>query len=299
MALGGRLVGEDGLPSRSARWPLWRDPRVFVPLATMQPGRGWGAKGAGAPGHGLPGWGVGGLFRATWPPMSALMAPAVCSPPLIHPPRPAPPLRRLGSPSLTTRTSGRFSGGSTAALTARALPLLGLTTAGAALSPVPLAESFGGVRPQRCACPRVAMWVKAVLGAGARARKSLAAKQPQLPTGRPSTQAAQAAARKQTQREPQRGAVCTPRYSSSSITCVTASCTGWINPVALLQSPLTPSSHTLSCLLHRRGSARERICVPAERPVHARAVQRSPRPDAYPLRVFIFIMSGQQVSVRS
>src|SRR2546427_12988408 len=37
--------------------------------------------------------------------------------------------------------------------------------------------------------------VKAVLGAVASARKSLAAKQPQLPTGRPSTPAAQQTAR--------------------------------------------------------------------------------------------------------
>ena len=31
-----RLVVEDGLPYRSASWHLWRDPRVFVPYATIQ-----------------------------------------------------------------------------------------------------------------------------------------------------------------------------------------------------------------------------------------------------------------------
>jgi hypothetical protein len=31
-----RLVVEDGLPYRSARWHLWRDHRVFVPWATIQ-----------------------------------------------------------------------------------------------------------------------------------------------------------------------------------------------------------------------------------------------------------------------
>ena len=31
-----RLVVEDGLPYRAARWHLWRDPRVFVPFATIQ-----------------------------------------------------------------------------------------------------------------------------------------------------------------------------------------------------------------------------------------------------------------------
>jgi hypothetical protein len=50
-----RLVVADGLPSRPARWHLWRDPRVFVPLATIQH---WveagGKKSAGAPGPGLP-----------------------------------------------------------------------------------------------------------------------------------------------------------------------------------------------------------------------------------------------------
>ena len=60
MDLAVRLVVEDGLPSRPARWPLWRDHRVFVPCATIQH---WveagGKKGAGAHGHRLPGLGVG------------------------------------------------------------------------------------------------------------------------------------------------------------------------------------------------------------------------------------------------
>jgi hypothetical protein len=63
MALAVRLVVEAGLPSRPASWPLGRDPRVFVPVATIQT---WvaagGKKGAGAYGHGLPGLGVGGFF---------------------------------------------------------------------------------------------------------------------------------------------------------------------------------------------------------------------------------------------
>ena len=55
-----RLVVEDGLPYRPASWHLWRDPRVFVPFATMQNGvEAGGKKGAGAPGHGLPGLGLG------------------------------------------------------------------------------------------------------------------------------------------------------------------------------------------------------------------------------------------------
>src|SRR5438067_2966188 len=31
-----RLVVEDGLPYRTASWHLWRDQRVFVPFATLQ-----------------------------------------------------------------------------------------------------------------------------------------------------------------------------------------------------------------------------------------------------------------------
>jgi hypothetical protein len=54
-----RLVVEDGLPYRPARWPLWRDHRVFVPFATLQH---WveagGKKGAGAHGRRLPALGV-------------------------------------------------------------------------------------------------------------------------------------------------------------------------------------------------------------------------------------------------
>jgi hypothetical protein len=64
MALAVRLVVEDGWPYRPARGHLWRDPRVFVPFATIQT---WveagGKKSAGAHGHGLPGLGVGGCFR--------------------------------------------------------------------------------------------------------------------------------------------------------------------------------------------------------------------------------------------
>jgi hypothetical protein len=46
-----RLVVEDGLPSRPARWHLWRDHRVFVPCATIQHGvEAGGKKGARPPG---------------------------------------------------------------------------------------------------------------------------------------------------------------------------------------------------------------------------------------------------------
>ena len=64
------------------------------------------------------------------------------------------------------------------ALSARALTLVGITTDGAALSPAPWAESFSGVPHQICPFHVLADVVKAVLGAVASARQSLAAKQP-------------------------------------------------------------------------------------------------------------------------
>ncbi len=36
VAMAVRLVGEDGLPYRTASWHLWRDSRVFVPWGTIQ-----------------------------------------------------------------------------------------------------------------------------------------------------------------------------------------------------------------------------------------------------------------------
>src|SRR5438128_12060291 len=105
-----------------------------------------------------------------------------------------------------------FLGRLKTALTTRALTLLGITTDGSALYPVPLAEIFGGVRHQLCEFHIVADVVKAVLGAVASARKSLVAKQPKLHKGRPSTKAAKAAARMKKQLEQQRGDLFTHRY---------------------------------------------------------------------------------------
>src|SRR6266700_14361 len=100
-----------------------------------------------------------------------------------------------------------FLGRLKTALTARALTLLGITTDGTALYPAPLAEVFGGVRHQLCEFHIVADVVKAVLGAVASVRKSLAAKQRKLPKGRPSTPAAKAAARMKKRLDVQRAAL--------------------------------------------------------------------------------------------
>ena len=81
------------------------------------------------------------------------------------------------------------------ALVARGLALCGVTTEGSALYPEPLREVFGKVRHQICQFHVIKEIVKAVGGAVASARKGLAAMQPTLPKGRPSTSAAKAAAR--------------------------------------------------------------------------------------------------------
>jgi hypothetical protein len=98
------------------------------------------------------------------------------------------------------------------ALSARDLPLCGVTTDGSALYPVPLAEVFGDVPHQICTFHIVAEVNKAVLGAVASARKGLAAQQPKLRKGPPSTPAAQQAARTKKRLEVQRAALFTHRY---------------------------------------------------------------------------------------
>jgi phage tail protein X len=98
------------------------------------------------------------------------------------------------------------------ALSARDLTLFGVTTDGSALYPEPLREVFGKVRHQICQFHIVAEVVKAVVGAVASARKGLAAQQPKLRKGRPSTPAAKQAARTKKRLEAQRAALFTSRY---------------------------------------------------------------------------------------
>src|SRR5881398_783060 len=105
-----------------------------------------------------------------------------------------------------------FLGRLTTALSARALTLCGVTTDGSALYPEPLLEVFGDVPHQICTFHIVAEVVKAVVGAVASARKGLAAHQPKLRRGRPSTPAAKQAARTKKRLEAQRAALFTHRY---------------------------------------------------------------------------------------
>jgi len=105
-----------------------------------------------------------------------------------------------------------FLGRLKTALAARDLTLRGITTDGSALSPAPLAEVFDGVPHQLCQFHVVKDIVKAVLKAVSSERKRLAAKQPQLPRGRPSTQAAKQAARKKKRLEQKSADLFTHRH---------------------------------------------------------------------------------------
>src|SRR5882724_8635321 len=82
-----------------------------------------------------------------------------------------------------------FLGRLKTALDARDLTLRGVTPDGSSRYPEPLAEVFRGVPHQLCQFHVVKDIVKAVLGAVSSARKALAAKQPKLGKGRPSTPA--------------------------------------------------------------------------------------------------------------
>ena len=105
-----------------------------------------------------------------------------------------------------------FLGRLKTALVARGLTLCGVTTDGSALYPEPLREVFGKVPHQICQFHIVAEVVKAVVGAVASARKSLAAQQPKLRQGRPSTPAAKQAVRTKKRLEAQRAGLFTHRY---------------------------------------------------------------------------------------
>jgi Transposase len=98
------------------------------------------------------------------------------------------------------------------ALAARDLTLRGMTTDGSALSPTPLAEVFSRVPHQLCQFHVVQDIVKAVVKAVSSERKRLAAQQPKLPRGRPSTKAAKQAARTKKRLAAQGAALFASRY---------------------------------------------------------------------------------------
>src|SRR5713101_3096107 len=181
-----RLVVEDGLPYRPARWHRWRDHRVFVPFATLQ---NWveagGKKAQGRMDTDFLDWALADfsgyvaadeLYDGPFCMLSAVdnrCYKRILYDVLDHDP--------------THEDIRAFLRRRQTALAARDLTLLGITTDGSPLYPAPLREEFGQVRHQICQFHIVAEVVKAVVGAVASARKGLAATQPKLPKGRPST----------------------------------------------------------------------------------------------------------------
>jgi hypothetical protein len=95
----------------------------------------------------------------------------------------------------TRRDIRRFFRRFRAALTGRGLTLRGITTDGSGLYPQPISQIFGAVAHQVCRFHILAELNKAVLRAGAQARKRLAAQKPKLPRGRPGTPEAKRKAR--------------------------------------------------------------------------------------------------------
>lgn len=83
-----------------------------------------------------------------------------------------------------------------AILEARGLELHGITTDGSPLYPDPIVGVFGEIHHQICTFHVIAELTKAVLRAVAHVRKSLKAKMPKLPRGRPTTQQAKRLARR-------------------------------------------------------------------------------------------------------
>ena len=90
----------------------------------------------------------------------------------------------------------RFFSRFKAILEARGLELRGITTDGSPLYPDPIADVFGDIPHQICTFHVIAELTKAVLRAVAQVRKSLKAKMPRLPRGRPTTKEAKRLARR-------------------------------------------------------------------------------------------------------
>jgi hypothetical protein len=103
---------------------------------------------------------------------------------------------------------GRFH----AALSARGLTLKGITTDGSALYPEPIVTVFGQVPHQLCTFHVLKEVTKAVLGAVAKLRKSLASQAPKLSRGRPASKVARLAARRKKRIERKVGDLFEHRY---------------------------------------------------------------------------------------
>jgi len=99
-----------------------------------------------------------------------------------------------------------------AALQRRGLVLQGITTDGSKLYPEPISKVFGDVSHQLCEFHAIKELTKAVLHAGAKVRKQLAATKPKLGRGRPSSAAARKVARQAKRIEQKVGNLFQHRY---------------------------------------------------------------------------------------
>jgi Transposase len=98
------------------------------------------------------------------------------------------------------------------ALQLRSLALRGVTTDGSPLYPEPLRAVFGEIPHQICEFHILKELTKAILRAVAQERKTLAARQPTLKRGRPSTSAAKRAVRQRARTQQKIGALFAQRY---------------------------------------------------------------------------------------
>ena len=211
MDLAVRLVVEDGLPYRPASWHLWRDHRVFVPFATIQNWVEAGEKKAQARmDTDFLDWALADF--SGYVAADELYDGPFCMLSAVDNRRYKRLLYDVLDHDPTHDDIRVFLRRLHTALAARNLTLCGVTTDGSALYPVPLAEVFGDVPHQLCTFHVVAEVCKAVLGAVASARKGLAAQQPKLRKGRPSTPAAKQAARTKKRLAAQGAALFTSRY---------------------------------------------------------------------------------------
>ncbi len=206
-----RLVVEDGLPYRPASWHLWRDHRVFVPFATIQ---NWveagGKKAQARMDTDFLDWALADF--SGYVAADEVYDGPFCILSAVDNRRYKRILYDVLDHDPTHDDIRAFLGRLKMALAARNLTLCGVTTDGSALYPVPLMEVFGDVPHQICTFHVLAEVGKAVLGAVASARKGLAATQPKLRRGRPSTPAAKQAARTKKRLAAQGAALFTQRY---------------------------------------------------------------------------------------
>jgi hypothetical protein len=184
IALAVRLVVEDGLPYRLASRHLWRDHRVFVPYATIQNRvEAAGEKGGTHLEAAYLDWALADfsgylaadeLYDGPFCVLSAVAARRQ---------------RRLRYEVLdhdpTQADILWFLARLNAQLTARGQVVLGITTDGPALYPVPITLALGAIPHQVCEFHILKELTRAVLRAPARLRKQLAAQAPRLPRGRP------------------------------------------------------------------------------------------------------------------